>query len=375
MKIQLHDNKKHLTFAPLTLTRPVGNLRVGIFTNDERWKTLLPTVEISFETEDYLSDRFPQDSTAIVVNACVIPTAEMVDEIIKLRGNEELIYHGTWIARSGTGEIMKKYKGDEPIVLNHRWDLYQKNAEILELDFQLVTKSRTSVQLSSTNTIIGDPNRIFLEQGAKVEAAILNTNDGPIYIGKNAEIMEGSIVRGGLAMSESSALKLGTKIYGATTLGPHCKVGGEVNNCIFQAYSNKGHDGFLGNSLIGEWCNIGADTNTSNLKNNYSVVKAYSYESRKLEQTDIQFMGLVMGDHSKCGINTMFNTASVVGVSSNVYGAEFPPKFIPSFSWGTHGDNYDVNKAIEAANNMMGRRGLSLSKEEKSILQFIDDNK
>ena len=375
MKIQLHDNKKHLIFAPLTLTRPVGNLRVGILTNDERWKMLLPSVEISFETEDYLSDRFPQDSNAIVVNACVIPTADMVKEIIKLRGNEELIYHETWLARSGTGEIIKKFKGDQPIVLNNRWDLFQKNAEILELDFELVTKSRTSVQLSSTNTIVGDPNRIFLEPGAKVEAAILNTNNGPIYIGKNAEIMEGSIVRGGLAMNESSALKMGTKIYGATTLGPHCKVGGEVTNCVFQAYSNKGHDGFLGNSLIGEWCNIGADTNTSNLKNNYSVVKAYSYESKKLEQTDILFMGLVMGDHSKCGINTMFNTATVVGVSSNVYGAEFPSKYIPSFSWGTHGDNYDLNKAMEAANNMMGRRDLALSADEKNILKFINENK
>ena len=375
MKIQLHDNKKHLIFAPLTLTRPVGNLRVGILTNDERWKMLLPSVEISFETEDYLSDRFPQDSNAIVVNACVIPTADMVKEIIKLRGNEELIYHETWLARSGTGEIIKKYDGEEPIVLKERWDLYQKNSEILELDFELVTKSRTSVQLSSTNTIVGDPNRIFLEQGAKVEAAILNTNNGPIYIGKNAEIMEGSIVRGGLAMNESSALKMGTKIYGATTLGPHCKVGGEVTNCIFQAYSNKGHDGFLGNSLIGEWCNIGADTNTSNLKNNYSVVKAYSYESKKLEQTDILFMGLVMGDHSKCGINTMFNTATVVGVSSNVYGAEFPSKYIPSFSWGTQGDNYDLNKAMEAANNMMGRRDLALSADEKNILKFINENK
>ena len=375
MKIQLHDNKKHLIFAPLTLTRPVGNLRVGILTNDERWKMLLPSVEISFETEDYLSDRFPQDSNAIVVNACVIPTADMVKEIIKLRGNEELIYHETWLARSGTGEIIKKYDGEEPIVLKERWDLYQKNSEILELDFELVTKSRTSVQLSSTNTIVGDPNRIFLEPGAKVEAAILNTNNGPIYIGKNAEIMEGSIVRGGLAMNESSALKMGTKIYGATTLGPHCKVGGEVTNCIFQAYSNKGHDGFLGNSLIGEWCNIGADTNTSNLKNNYSVVKAYSYESKKLEQTDILFMGLVMGDHSKCGINTMFNTATVVGVSSNVYGAEFPSKYIPSFSWGTQGDNYDLNKAMEAANNMMGRRDLALSADEKNILKFINENK
>lgn len=375
MKIQLHDNKKHLTFAPLTLTRPVGNLRVGIFTNDERWKLLMPSAEISFETEDYLSDKFPEEANAIVVNACVIPTEDLVSKIVKLKGNEELIYNETWIARSGTGEIIEKYTGSAPIVLNERWELYQKNAEILELDFNLISKGRTSVQLSSTNTIIGDSNRIFLEEGARVEAAILNTQEGPIYIGKNAEIMEGSIVRGGLAMNESSVLKLGTKVYGATTLGPHCKVGGEVNNVIFQAYSNKGHDGFLGNSLIGEWCNLGADTNTSNLKNNYSVVKAYSYETGKLEQTDIQFMGLVMGDHSKCGINTMFNTATVVGVSSNVYGAEFPSKYIPSFSWGTKGDKYDLNKAMEAANNMMVRRDLSLTPEEKSIFKFLDDNK
>ncbi len=375
MKIQLHDNGKHLDFAPLTLTRPVGNLRMGILTNDERWGKLLPNAEITFETEDYLAEKFPCSSQAIVVNACVIPTPELVQQVIKLKGNEELVIGGDWIARSGTGEVIKKYEGKTPIILSNRWDLYQKNDKVLEKDFELLTKGKTSVQLSSTNTIIGDPNKIFLENGARVEATVLNTNDGPIYIGENAEIMEGSIIRGGLAMCKNSTLKMGSKIYGATTIGPHCKVGGEVNNVIFYAYSNKGHDGFLGNSVVGEWCNLGADTNTSNLKNNYSFVKAYSYKTGELEGTEIQFMGLFMGDHSKSGINTMFNTATVVGVSSNVFGAEFPPKYIPSFAWGIDGNQYDFEKAITSANNMMKRRGLSVSEEDFKLLRYIFDNK
>ena len=375
MRIQLHDNNKHLNFAPLSLTRPIGNLRIGILTNDERWRLLLPDALISFETEDYLSNKFPDVSDAIVVNACVIPNSDIVQEVLKLKGNEELISQGFWIARSGTGEILKEYAGKQPTIINERWELYQKNAEVLEQDFELLTDGRTSVQLSASNTIIGDPNQIFLENGAKVEAAILNTNDGPIYIGENAEIMEGSVVRGGLAMCKNSVLKIGAKIYGATTIGPYCKVGGEVNNVIFYAYSNKGHDGFLGNSVIGEWCNIGADTNTSNLKNNYGLVKTYSYASKHIEQTDVQFMGLMMGDHSKCGINTMFNTATVVGVSSNVFGAEFPPKYIASFSWGVHNENFAFSKAIIASNNMMKRRELELSENEIEILKFLSANK
>ena len=374
MKIQLHDNQKHLDFAPLTLTRPVGDLRMGIFTNAERWKMLVPEAEISFETEDYLSKKFPLVSNAIVVNACMIPTPEVVEEVCKLKGNEELAIDGNWIARSGTGEVIINYTKESPLFVKQRWELFQKNDQVLKSDFELITKGRTSVQLSSTNTIIGDHQLIFLEEGAKVEAAVLNTTNGPIYIGKNAEIMEGSLVRGPLAMCEGSTLKLGTKIYGATTVGPYCKVGGEVNNVIFQAYSNKGHDGFLGNSVIGEWCNLGADTNTSNLKNNYGLVKTYSYRTKKSEQTDAQFMGLFMGDHSKCGINTMFNTATVVGVFSNIYGAEFPSKYIPSFQWGTHGDSYDFHKAVESANNMMSRRGLSLSDEEIAILKAVADS-
>lgn len=228
--------------------------------------------------------------------------------------------------------------------------------------------------LSDTNQVVGDPSRIFIEKGASIEAAILSPGNGFIYVGENAEVMEGSIVKGSLAMCKGSVLKLGAKIYGATTLGPYCKVGGELNNVIFTAYSNKGHDGFMGNSVIGEWCNIGADSNTSNLKNNYSTVKSYNYNTNKLEQTDIQFMGLMMGDHSKCGINTMFNTASVVGVMSNIFGAGFPPKYVPNFQWGTSGENFNFEKAIESAENMMGRRDIQLTKEDRSILKYISDN-
>ena len=375
MKIQLHDNGKHLDFAPLTLTRPVGSLRIGIFTNEERWKVLLPDCHVFFETEDYLSDAFESSSNATVVNATMIPNSELVAAITMLNEDEELRCKEGWIARCGTGDIRVEYKGEQPICVNHRWEIYQKNGEVLIQDYDLISRNRTTVQLSSSNTIIGDPNLIFVEDGAKVEASTLNTTYGPIYIGKNAEIMEGSMVRGPLAMCESSALKLGAKVYGPTTLGPHCKVGGEVNNCVFQAYSNKGHDGFLGNSLIGEWCNIGADTNTSNLKNNYGMVKTYSYKTDKQEQTDIQFMGLVMGDHSKCGINTMFNTATVVGVSSNIFGAGFPPKEIPSFTWGMGVERYDFSKALESANNMMVRRGISLTPVGIAILQYISDKK
>lgn len=375
MRIQLHDNNSHLEFAPLTLTRPVGDLRMGILTNAERWKVWVKDAEISFETEEYLVDKFPSQSNAIIVNACMIPNEDVVAAVMQLKGNEELVVDGEWIAKSGTGEVLINFKGEKPLFLKQRWDIFQKNDIVLKSDFELITKGRTSVQLSSTNTIIGDHQQIFLEEGAKVEASTLNTTNGPIYIGKNAEIMEGSIVRGGLAMCEESALKLGTKIYGATTLGPHCKVGGEVSNVVFQAYSNKGHDGFLGNSIIGEWCNLGADTNTSNLKNNYGKIKTYSFRTKKQEQTELQFMGLTMGDHSKSGINTMFNTATVVGVSSNLFGADFPDKYIPSFQWGTSGETYNIEKAIESANNMMERRGLQLTQSEIAILKHIADTK
>jgi UDP-N-acetylglucosamine diphosphorylase/glucosamine-1-phosphate N-acetyltransferase len=380
MRINLNDNGFHLRFAPLTLTRPLGNLRIGIFTNDERWKKLIesfdPTIktEIGFTTEEYLQGKFKKQIGAIEVNAAIIPNEEIVATLFQLEEGNSLYTNETWIATVGTETLRINYTGNEPILIEQRWDIYQKNELVLKQDFELVTAGRKSQPLSKTNTLIGDKKDIFLEEGAVVEASILNTNAGPIYIGKHSEIMEGSIVRGPLAMCEHSALKLGTKVYGASTLGPHCKVGGEINNVVFQAFSNKGHDGFLGNSIIGEWCNLGADTNTSNLKNNYGNVSTYSYEENKEVQTNLQFMGLCMGDHSKCGINTMFNTATVVGVSCNVFGADFPSKFIPSFSWGgSNGfESFKFNKAIEYANNMMNRRGLALSEEEVEILGVID---
>lgn len=370
MQINLDDNGLHMRFAPLTLTRPVGNLRMGIFTNDERWKAFLPEAEIGFTTEKYLSKKFSSVENGIRVNASVIPNEELVAAIMHLDNNTALYLNELLLAENGLATSKIQFKGEVPVILENRWDLFQKNDLVLKADFELITTGRKSQKLSKSNTVIGSSELIFLEEGAKLEASILNTSSGPIYIGKDAEIMEGSIVRGPLAMCEHSALKLGTKIYGATTLGPHCKVGGEVNNSVFQAYSNKGHEGFVGNSLIGEWCNLGADTNTSNLKNNYGNVSTYSYETGKEEKTNVQFMGLTMGDHSKCGINTMFNTATVVGVSCNIYGADFPPKFIPSFSWGGSAGfvPFKFEKAIEYANNMMERRGLKLSEEEVEIL-------
>ncbi len=374
MNIQLHDNNLHLRFAPLTLTRPVGNLRMGIFTNDERWKFFLSEAIITYKTESYLSMKYPSSNLDVIeVNASVIPNEEMIAAIYHLSENEVLMIGENWLARIGDASKRVEYKGEIPVIISERWHLYEKNREVLVADFKLITAGRTSEELSTTNLVIGDENLIFLEEGAIVEGAILNTKTGPIYVAKHAEIMEGSIVRGPLAMNEHSALKLGTKIYGAVTLGPHCKVGGEVNNAVFQAYSNKGHDGFVGNSLIGEWCNLGADTNTSNLKNNYGFVSTYSYETNKEESTDIQFMGVCMGDHSKCGINTMFNTATVIGVSANIFGSGFPAKFIDSFSWGgPEGiESFKFEKAIEYCNNMMQRRDLQLTEDEIQILKKI----
>jgi UDP-N-acetylglucosamine diphosphorylase/glucosamine-1-phosphate N-acetyltransferase len=376
MNIVLSDDVKHLRFAPLSLTRPIGNLRVGILTNDERWKAFLPDSSIFFESEEYLSYKFPITSKAdVTVNATVIPNIAFVEAVLALKEGEVLNLGDKWLAKKGLELNSSIEFSGELIFLENRWDIFEKNAQILAADFELLTKNRISQKISNTNTIIGDSNLIFLEEGASVEASILNTKTGPIYVGKNAEIMEGSMVRGPLALCESAGLKLGTKVYGATTLGPHCKVGGEVSNVVFQAYSNKGHDGFLGNAVIGEWCNLGADTNSSNLKNNYSKVNAYSYETKTFEKTSLQFMGLIMGDHSKCGINTMFNTATVAGVSANIYGGDFPPKFIPSFSWGGSDGfvPFELEKAIQAAKAMMGRRGVEFTEGDLKIFEFLQE--
>ena len=373
MKIQLVDGKHRSYLLPLTYTRPVAELRCGIITIAEKYTKR--GHEIGYGTEAYLNTKYPPIEAEVLVSGSVCPTDAFLEAVAGLSSGQALIQGDELLAFKGEKWV------DEPSeiipfsgalnLITRPWDIWSKNASELNLDFDLLTKDRFSAPIDATNTVIGD--RVFLEEGAKATASILNATSGPIYLAKNAEIMEGCIVRGGLALGESSALKMGAKIYGATTLGPHCKVGGEVNNSVIIGYSNKGHDGFLGNSALGEWCNLGADTNNSNLKNNYDEVKAWSYVDGRFAKTGQQFCGLIMGDHSKSGINTMFNTGTVVGVSANVYGAGFPRNFIASFTWGGPQGTmeYRIDKALDTADRMMKRRGLEVDEVEKAILEQV----
>lgn len=377
MKINIDDNGLHLPFAPLTLSRPVGNLRMGIYTNNERWERLLPECEVGYLTESYLQDKFPALETSIRVNAQVIPNEEVAAAVYALEEGCSLYMNGLFIAENGSSTTKIEYVGAAPIVIEHRWDLFQKNEAAIELDFYLITDERKSQKLSKTNTLIGPSDLLFIEKGASIEGCILNTNHGPIYVGENAEIMEGSMIRGSFALCEEAVVKMGAKIYGATTIGPHCRVGGEVSNVIFHAFSNKGHDGFLGNSVLGEWCNLGADTNSSNLKNNYSSVSSYSYESKSIEASELQFMGLFMGDHSKSAINTMFNTASVVGFAVNVFSDSFTEKHLSSFSWinGNEQSVFQLDKAIQAAKAMMDRRHVDFTEADLKIFETLHQSR
>ena len=373
MKIQLVDGKHRSHLLPLTYTRPVAELRCGIITIAEKYTKR--GHEIGYGTEAYLNVKYPSIEAELLVSGSICPTDAFLEAVAGLSSGQALIQGDELLAFKG-----EKWE-DEPSeiipfsgalnLITRPWDIWSKNASELNLDFDLLTKDRFSAPIDATNTVIGD--KVFLEEGAKATASILNATSGPIYLAKNAEIMEGCTVRGGLALGESSALKMGAKIYGATTLGPHCKVGGEVNNSVIIGYSNKGHDGFLGNSALGEWCNLGADTNNSNLKNNYDEVKAWSYVDGRFAKTGQQFCGLIMGDHSKSGINTMFNTGTVVGVSANVYGAGFPRNFIASFTWGGPQGTmeYRIDKALDTADRMMKRRGLEVDEVEKAILEQV----
>ena len=381
MNLILFDGAERNHLLPLTFTRPIALCRIGILTIAEKWEKHL-NIKASYLTQDYLSEKFKviYSGENLYVNGAVCPSVELVEAIKALKENSSLVKNDILIAiRSSVkaksfedlvSENSMNFEGEFTYV-NRPWKIFAENAKELECDFELITKGRKSQPLSNTNTVIGD--RIFLEDGARVEAAILNSTNGPIYMAKDAEIMEGAIVRGGLALGEHSQLKLGAKIYGAVTLGPYVKVGGEVNNSVIFGYSNKGHDGFLGNSVLGEWCNIGADSNNSNLKNNYDEVRLWSYVRNGFEKTGLQFCGLIMGDHSKCGINTMFNTGTVIGVSCNIYGSGFPRNFVPSFSWGGAGGftEYKINKALETAERVMSRRGIKLDETEEKILTHL----
>lgn len=383
MNYILFDGPQRTGLLPLTFTRPVADIRIGILTIRQKWENYLGYTTTTL-TEDYLEDKYPmvEMQENIMIDASFIPTVALVKKVKELKKNQLILYKNETVCFFTTDnqeefdfDLFEKINfTDELLQIKNTWDIFRLNAKAIQLDFEALTYHRTSEKISKTNQVL-NPKNIFIEEGVKMEFATLNATDGPIYIGKDAEVMEGSLIRGPFALGNDSVVKMGAKIYGATTIGPYSKVGGEINNSVIFGYSNKAHDGFLGNSVLGEWCNLGADTNNSNLKNNYAEVKLWSYESERFEKTGLQFCGLIMGDHSKCGINTMFNTGTVVGVSANIYGSNFPRNFIPSFSWGGAAGftTFQINKVHEVVKIVMSRRNLDYDETEQKILEKVFD--
>lgn len=378
-QLVLFDGKARESLLPFTFTRPIADIRIGILKISEKWEkyTQLP---ISYKTEEYLQCKFPYsvEGKKIFVNASYLPNKNWVDTLLQLK-DDEVINDGdevvAYVANNWTDDFSSRKSTEiasNVLTVKHTWDIFSKNHQAIEEDFELLTSGRKSQEIPSSVYVV-NKEHIFVEEGATLHNGSLNASEGPIYIGKNTEIMENCSVRGPFALCEGASLKMGTKIYTGTTVGPHSKVGGEVSNSVIFGFSNKGHDGFLGNSVLGEWCNLGADTNTSNLKNNYAMVRLWDYTSGRFADTGLQFCGLMMGDHSKCGINTMFNTGTVVGVSANIFGAGFPRNFIPSFSWGGSSGTitYRTNKAFEVAEVVMQRRKIDFTEEDKSILNHV----
>ena len=380
MNYILFDGTVRDSLLPFTFTRPVADIRVGILTIREKWEKYLNTTTTTV-TEDYLSEKYPmvELDKNILINASFLPNKELVSKIESLQENEAIFNDEEVIAfYSLEGQEVDfstfnsiEFEGDV-LRIKNTWDIFSKNGEALQADFDLLTEGRKSAPISKTNSLI-NPENIFLEEGASVEYSILNATEGPIYLGKDSEIWEGSLIRGAFALCNNAVVKMGGKIYGATTVGPFGKVCGEISNSVIFGYSSKGHEGYLGNSVLGEWCNIGADSNNSNLKNNYAKVRLWNYASEKFEQTGLQFCGLMMGDHSKTAINTMFNTGTVIGVNANIYVPGFPRNFIPSFSWGGASgfSTYQPQKAFEAAKVMMARRGVEFDEKEANILNHV----
>jgi UDP-N-acetylglucosamine diphosphorylase/glucosamine-1-phosphate N-acetyltransferase len=386
MNVVLFDDDARAGLLPLTFTRPVSEIRIGILTIREKWMRYI-SGDFSWMTEKYLSVKYQRQTGTenLFINGSVLPDQQLADAILGLKPGEALIHEKVLVAkRTGKeetesvqnwkdlkAETSKSYNGSLKRI-RHIWEIFAGNEIAIGQDFHLITKGRKSQPLSDTNKVM-NPANIFLEEGAKAECAILNASNAFIYLDKDAEIMEGAMVRGSFSLGSHAQLKMGAKVYGASTIGPHCKVGGEVNNSVIFGYSNKAHDGFLGNSVIGEWCNLGADSNNSNLKNNYSSIKIWSFEEEDYVNTGLQFCGLVMGDHSKCSINTMFNTGTVVGVSANIFGNGFPPKYIPSFSWGgSEGLNtYRLEEAMEVARRVFERRNENFDEKEQAIFRTL----
>jgi UDP-N-acetylglucosamine diphosphorylase/glucosamine-1-phosphate N-acetyltransferase len=381
MNYILFDGTVRNALLPFTFTRPVADIRVGILTIREKWEMYLGYTTTSL-TEEYLMEKFPMVEMVenIMINASFFPNEVLVEMITNLENNQAIIYQEEIVAfftNDSQEEVdfdtydIIDYEG-EIIQIQNTWDIFEKNDIAIREDYDYLTQDRKSLPIPKSVNVIS-PENIFIEEGAKLEFVTLNASTGPIYIGKNSEIMEGSVIRGPFALCEEAHVKLATKVYGATTVGPHSRIGGEVNNSVLFGYSNKGHDGFLGNSVLGEWCNIGADSNNSNLKNNYDEVRLWSYETEGFAKTGLQFCGLMMGDHSKCGINTMFNTGTVVGVSTNIFGSGFPRNFVPSFSWGGASGftTYVTKKAFETAKIVMSRRKIEFTEEDAKIMEHI----
>lgn len=381
MNYILFDGDVRNALLPFTYTKPVADIRIGVLTIREKWEKYLSLTTTTI-TEEYLEEKYPMVEMAenIMINASFCPTKSLVEKVKGL-SNKQAVFKGDDVIAFFTTDTQEEvnfeeYKQiefeEELIQVKNTWDIFSLNEKAIQQDFDLLTEGRKSQAIPDGVQCINKEN-IFIEEGAKLTFATLNASSGPIYIGKDAEIMEGCVVRGPLAMCEHSVLKLSAKIYGATTLGPYCKVGGEVNNSVLMGYSNKGHDGFLGNSVLGEWCNLGADTNNSNLKNNYAEVRLWDYQTGRFAKTGLQFCGLMMGDHSKCGINSMFNTGTVVGVSANIFGSGFPRNFVPSFSWGGASgfSEYKLNKVFEVADVVMKRRNILFDEKEQRILEHV----
>lgn len=379
--ILFDDPSSRTNLLPLTFTRPIADIRIGILTIREKWEKQLAATSSSL-TESYLQHKFvlKTESENLLVNGSVCPNAALVSAIHLLKTGETLVQNNCILAAKRTNALLPIQEksiefSESTVIIDQPWKIFQYNALELKNDFQLITKGRKSAEIRDKHTIVYGLENIFLEEGVDIKAAVLNAESGPIYLGKNSVVQEGALIKGSFALCEGSTVNMGAKMRGDSTVGPYCKVGGEVSNSILFGFSNKGHDGFLGNSVLGEWCNLGADTNTSNLKNNYDHVKLWSYAKRGFITTGQQFCGLIMGDHSKCGINTMFNTGTVVGVSANIFGDGFPRNFIPSFSWGGAAGftTYQLQRVFETTERVMGRRNLPFTKEDQAILKAIFD--
>jgi UDP-N-acetylglucosamine diphosphorylase/glucosamine-1-phosphate N-acetyltransferase len=374
MNIQFFDEPNlRKALLPLTFTRPIAELRIGICTIREKWQFYFSNAHCYFQTENYLQGKFPNtDFPDLSINGAVCPNPQLVEAILSLNDGEGLVANGMVLVSKG--ELKKRIDYfQEVLIVCKPSDLFANNGTELRKDFVQVTKGRTSSPIADTHTIVYNASNVFIEAGTKIRAAIINAEDGPVYIGKDVEIQEGAIIKGPFAACQGAVIAMGSKMRADNTIGPYCKVGGEVSNTIFIGYSNKVHDGFIGNSVVGEWCNLAAGTNVSNLKNNYSVIKVHSYTINALEDTGKIFHGLIMGDYSRCGINAMFNTGSVVGVSCNVYDAAFPPKFLPSFVWGSAAGftTFRLEEALDVAKKGMARRSVELSAEDEKIITYI----